>query len=291
MRTVGCTLDAFSVSLVAGFANLEKCSVWHGQKHLDLTPLGNLPRLSHVVLHGEFQQLYHLAGLTRLECAGADVLDVQGLAPTLQHLELDYSDLREVDPEGISACTALTQLVLKQTRLTDSNNFVYLGYELCLDLTDSVGLTRLHTLELGSNVHSLPGMEWISGLTTLKELVICGRSSLDNMVQYASVLTQLTRLHISAPIEYETSILDIDIEWHTSKALQDLSINKFTLNSGPGVGGLLQLEHLKQVSFAGTRTLGEADNELLCALVSNLARMRPQVKLVFEKGDLQNFFT
>ncbi|KAL3152699.1 hypothetical protein ABBQ38_012292 [Trebouxia sp. C0009 RCD-2024] len=274
MRTVGCTLDAFSISLVAGFANLEKCAIWYSQDQLDLTPLGRLPRLNHVVLHGSFQQLYHLAGLTRLECTQADVSDVGEFAPTLQHLEIDNSKLREVHSQGLSACTALTQLVLKNAVLKDSNHAIYLNRSLSLASTALGGLTRLHTLDLGSNAQNLPSLAWISGLTSLKDLSICGRSSLAEVVQHASVLTQLTRFHISAPIEYETSILDIDMEWHRLKALQDLSINKFTVNFGPGVAGLLQLQHLKQVSFAGSRTLGEDDNEYLCALVFNLARLR-----------------
>ncbi|KAL3156276.1 hypothetical protein ABBQ32_012549 [Trebouxia sp. C0010 RCD-2024] len=290
IRAVGCTLDAFSIPLVAGFANLEECAIWHSREQLDLAPLGSLPHLNHVVLHGEFQQLYHLAGLTRLDCSGADVSGVRKFAPTLQHLEIDHSNMREVHPQGLSACTALTQLVLKNALMTDNSEAIYLNHSLSLASTDLGGLTRLHTLKLGSNVQNIPSVEWISGLTSLKDLSICGRSSLDGVVQHASVLTQLTRLDISAPFEFEMSILDIDMEWHRLKALQDLSINNVVLRFGPGVAGLLQLQHLKQVSFTGNRTLGEADNEYLCALVFNLARLRPQVKLLFDNGELQNFF-
>lgn len=173
--------------------------------------------------------------------------------------------------------------------MTDNSGSAYLKHNLYLASTDLRGLTRLHTLNLGSSVQDLLNLKWIAVLTSLKDLSISARSSLDSVLQHALVLTQLTRFHISAPDEYQTSMLDIDMEWHRLQALQDLSINKFTVNFGPGVAGLLQLQNLKQVSFAGSRTLGEDENECLCALVFNLARLRPQVKLVFDNGDLQDF--
>lgn len=45
MRYVSCHLDVFSIPLMAAFTSLEKCNIWHPEpQHLDLAPLGSLPR-------------------------------------------------------------------------------------------------------------------------------------------------------------------------------------------------------------------------------------------------------
>lgn len=218
------------------------------------------------------------------------MLSVHALTPTLQHLEIESSRLQDIHPQGFSACTASIQLVLKNPVMIDHNEDVYLNDDLSLVSTALLRLTQLHTLHLSSNAQNLPSLAWISGLTSVKSLSVSGSSSLDCVVQHASLLTQLTQFNISARPEYETSVLDIDMNWHRLQALQKLSIHRFTMNRGPGVAGLLQLQDLRQVSFAGSRTLGEQDNQWLCALIYNLAKQRPEVKLCFEDGDLQDFF-
>ena len=86
----------------------------------------------------------------------------------------------------------------------------------------------------------------------------------------------------------ETLLLDLSIEWHRLQALQELSIRRFRLKFGDGVAGqgLLQLPHLRQISIAGSLCDDQQDNEQFAALVYNLARRRPQVKLNFEKTTL-----
>lgn len=65
MTMIDCVLDAFSLSLVASFTNLQKCAIWRPEgEYLDLAPLRVLPRLSHLLLQGHFEQLHHLAALT-----------------------------------------------------------------------------------------------------------------------------------------------------------------------------------------------------------------------------------
>lgn len=291
MRMIGCVLDAFSISLVASFTNLRKCAIWQlDEEHLDLAPLRVLPKLSYLILQGHFKHLHHLAALTRLNCIDADVLAVHELTPTLRHLEIEDSHLQDVHPQGFSACAALTQLVLKNPVVTDNNEDVYLSDDLSLVSTALLRLTRLHTLHLSSNAEDLPSLAWMSGLTSVKSLSISGSSSLDCVVQHASLLTQLTQFHISARPEYETSVLDVDMKWHRLQALQNLSIHGFTMNLGPGIAGLLQLQDLRQILFAGSRTLVEQDNQWLCALIYNLAKQRPQVQVCFGDGDLQDFF-
>lgn len=225
-----------------------------------------------------------------MECIDANILSVHELTPTLQHLEIEDSHLQDIHLQGFSACTALTQLVFRNPRVTDNNEEVYLNDDLLLVSTALLRLTWLHTLHLSSNAQDLPSLAWISGLTSVKGLSISGSSSLDCVVQHASLLTQLTQLHISARPEYETSVLDVDMKWYRLQALQKLSIHGFTMNLGPGVAGLLHLQDLRQVSFASSITLGEQDNQWLCALIYNLAKQRPQVNLCFEDGDLQDFF-
>ena len=46
-----------SLSLLAAFTTLEKCVLWHkSTENLDLAPLGNPPRLNHLVPRGQFEK-------------------------------------------------------------------------------------------------------------------------------------------------------------------------------------------------------------------------------------------
>ena len=115
--------SACSISLIATFTRLAKCALTHeNTQDLDLAPLGVLPTLKHLLLAGQFQQLHCLAGLTRLECNGAIVSGVQEFAPNLQYLRADDSDLLGIHTQGLSSCTALTQLILNSAHLQLNNN-------------------------------------------------------------------------------------------------------------------------------------------------------------------------
>ena len=71
-----CHITTCTISIVATFTNLEKCALFReGTEELDLTPLRVLPKLCHLILQGEYKQLYHITGLTQLECVDAKVLD------------------------------------------------------------------------------------------------------------------------------------------------------------------------------------------------------------------------
>lgn len=104
-----CNPSACSISLIATFQRLEKCGLWSKSDYcLDLAPLGSLPRLKHLLLHGQYYMLHHLTGLTRLDCNSADVIDVQQISPSLQHLEIDGGSLTGMHRSGLSLCSGLT---------------------------------------------------------------------------------------------------------------------------------------------------------------------------------------
>ena len=107
-----------------------------------------------------------------------------------------------------------------------------------------------------------------------------------NVLQYASLLTKLTRLDVIKLVDDvdETPVLDVDIQWHKLQALQELSINRFRLCLGESVCRLLQLPCVRTVSFAGSTTDGPDDMKCLAALVYGFATLRPHVKLLFGSG-------
>ena len=140
-------------SMYATFSNLQKCGLWsEAEPRLDLAPLQALPSLNHLVLKGRYQNLSSLACLTRLECVLAFVCEVNELAPSLQHLEIRDGSLRDMHPHGISLCTALTQLVLSNFFLTDSNGRDYWTGQMSVVPVNIGMLTQLHTLHLSSDV-------------------------------------------------------------------------------------------------------------------------------------------
>lgn len=111
------------------------------------------------------------------------------------------------------------------------------------------------------------------------------------MIQHALLLTSLTRLELEALSSVVFERMNIACEWHRLQALQVLSIGRFRLQLGPDAASLLQLQHLRQLSFEGSTSVvhSESDNEWFAALSSNLAELRPQVKLVVDQ-DFLNWF-
>ncbi|KAL3151085.1 hypothetical protein ABBQ38_012955 [Trebouxia sp. C0009 RCD-2024] len=209
---------------------------------------------------------------------------------------------------GLSACTALTHLVFSDASLELSDGHMYLGRGLWLFPDNLHLLGQLHTLELNSIVRAdsvISNVIWISTLTSLKDLSICFHNTDTYVIRHALLLTNLTRLHILAQSRVrdvdvdDQPVLSIAMAWHKLQALQDLSICGFSLQPTlvdygfhtRGVAGLLRLPHLRVISFAGCTTLGEYHSECFAALIYNLARLRPEVKLVGKWRDFNNFFT
>ena len=288
-------ITAFSLSLLATFTSLEKCALWReSAERLDLAPLGGLPRLQHLVLHGQFQELHHLAGLTRLECIMAVVADVQEFAPSLEDLTIEDSHLLDMHTQGFSSCTALTHLELSNVSLMDSNEKEYLDADLSVIPTNIELLTQLHTLHLSTSsdegIAHTANLGWISHLTSLQDLSISCDRSRGQVLQDVLSLTRLTRLDILGLSDSLNKVLDLNIEWHRLQALQELSLCKCRLHLGHDVAGLLQLHHLRHISFAESTIDSPDDDECFAALMYNFARLRPQVKLVFDSGDLLSYF-
>lgn len=293
-------ISARSLSLLAAFTSLEECAFWqHDEQHLDLAPLRLLPSLSYLVLQdGRLKGLSHLTALTRLDCTEAFLYADcwHQIAPTLQHLYIEKGDVAEVLPAYFAPCTALTQLVLKSVYYSWGMYEVdKLEPDIDVVPDDSHMLTQLHTLDISMNLAELldgrdliPNLEWVFRLTSLEDLSIQFVRCLGNMLQNASLLTNLTRLSICGDdIKFqETREYDFDIEWHRLRALQTLSIRALTLHLGPGFAGLLQLTHLREVSFSEIILHGQSDNAYFAALIDDLAMHCPQVKVHAHTRDL-----
>ena len=84
--------------------------------------------------------------------------------------------------------------------------------------------------------------------------------------------------------------MELDNEWHGLQVLQKLAICEFRLHPGHDVAGLLQLQHLSEISFAGsTVPIDDRKLNIFAALIYNLARLRPQVNVLFDGGDLLSY--
>ena len=86
-------------------------------------------------------------------------------------------------------------------------------------------------------------------------------------------------------------MLNLDIGWDKLQALQVLSIRSFRLQlgAGLGIGGLLQLPHLRELSLYPS-TLDASESGCFAALMYNLARLRPEVQVADSGGTLTGFF-
>lgn len=105
-----------------------------------------------------------------------------------------------------------------------------------------------------------------------------------NMLQHVSILTKLTCLDITGcEVAVLDQLLDVNVEWQKLQALSKLFINHKTLRLGDHLYGLLQLPKLQEVSFKGSLLHGPSDINCFDALISEFARLRPQVNLRFSK--------
>ena len=235
-------VSARSIPMIATFTCLGKCALGHDRlDRLDLSPLGGLPKLSHLALKGAFRELYHLTGLTRLVCSQCEIYGVK-FPTTLQYLDIEASTLLRVQEQGFAACIALTQLVLLDA-LTEG--FMDTNDDLvwATDMSDVVGMsssfgfpTQLERLQLSTGTSHPASLEGISNLISLQELGIFltetyhssdsdSNSDIDrdsDVLQHVSLLTQLTYLTISTRGHFcgEAPMVNVDIEWHRLHALQ-----------------------------------------------------------------------
>ncbi|KAA6419595.1 MAG: hypothetical protein FRX49_10520 [Trebouxia sp. A1-2] len=323
-----------SVDLVAKFTTLEKCDLGNRAAYLDLAPLQLLPKLKDLVLRGNFRRVHHLAVLTGLECISGSVLGGQicKFAPILRRLVVEDGDLKGPNAQGVAACTALTELILEKACLSFGDDYssdhddgysddvhewgrwddgsdapyyssvISIGGGFSMIPTGMESLTQLHKLHLSTGGRSsidLDGVAnlcWISQMTPLADLSMSFGKCYEDIMQGVTLLTNLTRLAVEGLDKFEERDVNVYIAWHKLQALQELSICNCTMQLGPGIGGLLKLDKLQQISFEDS-CLGSDYNisNMSCfgAFVYHLARQRPQVKLLIDCGscDVLEYFS
>ena len=267
-------VSATSIPMIATFTSLGKCALVHGKdEHLDLSPLGGLPKLHHLVLQGRFKELHHLRDLTQLECSECN-LGIQEFAPTLHCLQVADSSLLNVQAQSLLACTALTQLYLTQACF-QGNGQLYWDMNMSVSPTNIALPTQLQALRLstGSKAFHHADLSWISNLIFLQELSIFCPVSHGDVLQQASPLTKLTSLEIWNFSDHQAPIVNADIEWHRLHALQSLYLFNMTLQLGSGFADILQLCHLRVLRFPGCKVevKDNIEAEVLAALTSKFA--------------------
>ena len=175
----------------------------------------------------------------------------------------------------------------------DSNERDYLDEDLSMTPRNIGLLTQLHTLHLSTSQESatFAESEWISQLTSLENLSIFYHRSYDQVLRNALSLTRLTHLYVLGLSDY-LEVMNVNIDWCRLPALQELAICNFRLHLGQSVAWLLQLQHLRLISFEGSSQDDDIIDECFAALIYSFARNRQQVKLLsgFDSGDLLHYF-
>ena len=313
-----------SIDLVAKFTNLEKCALGSRAAHLDLAPLQCLPKLKDLVLRGDFRRVHHLAVLTGLECISGSVLGGQicKFAPILRRLVVEDGTFKGPNAQGVAACTALTELILDAACLSfgdddssdndvdewdrwdDGSDAPYYNSVICFGdgfstIPTGMGLlTQLHTLHLSTacrpaayigDHYGVANLSWISQMTPLADLSVSFVTCDGDMMQGVTLLTNLTRVTVKGLDDYEETTVNINIAWHKLQALQVLLICNCSMQLGPGIGGLLKLDKLQQLSFKSS-CVG-SNMSYFGALTYHLARQRPQVELSLNSDYVLDYFS
>ncbi|DBA79721.1 TPA: hypothetical protein ACH3X1_008390 [Trebouxia sp. C0004] len=123
-------------------------------------------------------------------------------------------------------------------------------------------LTQLHKLHLSTGndrqaIYDVANLFWISVVTPLADLSMSFRKCVEDMMQDINLLTNLTRLAVMGL--GGRPVVNIDMEWHKLQALQELSICicNCRMQLGSGIGGLLNLDKLQQISFQGSHVASD----------------------------------
>lgn len=96
---------------------------------------------------------------------------VHDFVPTLQKLTVYDSSLLDIHTQDFSACTAMTQLELWNTRLVKANGQHYMDHALSLFPANIGLLTQLHTLCVNTGGSGAKAnVEWISQLMSLQDI-------------------------------------------------------------------------------------------------------------------------
>ncbi len=290
----------WSTQLTAAFTSLEKCALQQNSdevQYLDLTPLQGLPKLQHLHLQGHFRQLHRLPSLTALQCSAAEIsvpLNCN-FGSMLQFLVLKDTSLQGVHAQVLQSCTALTELVLSAARLLDAAFGIHLTRDLVRIPEGMNMLTRLCKLTLSTGTYSCrntANLQSIAGITSLQDLSISFQRCHGDVIKHMTLLTNLSRLVVtglSCGVD-KFPMLTSDFDWCKLQALQTLCILRCSVELGHGVASLLQLSHLKHASFEGSTFEGNNGIECLAALCYRFARLRPDVELVLQTRDVQQYF-
>lgn len=174
--------------------------------------------------------------------------------------------------------------------MRDSNKRIYLDALLSMNPSNIGLLTQLHTLQLsarptvehGPAAERDTNLEWVTELTSLQELSISFCRC--DVLQHLLPLTKLTCLKVFGQPDWahRLPIIDLEAEWHRLQALQEMCICQVILQLGKGFAGLLQVDCLRQISFAGSAFYNEKDARVFAALVHEFGGLRPQVKLIHD---------
>ena len=165
-----------SIELLSAFHCLEQCSLGGqelGQSQ-DLSPLGNLPKLTDLLLCGDFFALDRLQHLTSLQLQDsvAKATDNCKFASVFQELTLEHSDLHGLHTRGLSACTSLIMLQLRESVLYDQNEDLQLPKNLSVMPTGIPLSSQLHTLHLVTDNDQTKSLavNWIHELSSQRVL-------------------------------------------------------------------------------------------------------------------------
>ena len=238
-------------------------------------------------LLGDFCGLEQLAHLTSLCLISASVVSNKAdckFCSVLEHLSLVSSALSGLHGDGLSACTALQELSLFESVITDQAGREQLARDLTRLPANLSKLTRLQSLALGSSVtYDEPKLDWVSELLSLQKLRLTFSDCFDHELQQSLLtLTTLTCLELFGS-PHERSTLSLNVCWEDMQMLQKLCICYARLGIGSEILSLLQLKQLRMLHLRNITVLDDVCSTAHFAqLIHKLGMFRPEVHTLFQ---------
>jgi len=207
-------------------------------------------------------------------------------------------DRLDLHPQGVSACSALTELDCSDSSILAEDPQKVLGLALCNNLSIPVGFSSLSqlvnlTMWIQSDSEDMLDLSCLNGLTALQSLSV---STCEVSVSATAGLTNLSTLTYLKLCVWKPSVLDgcegpanpdlilkLDIDWCKMRLLQTCWMSAAALACDERILQMVDLCKLKTLHFSNLNTVDSGTCTLYGRLLYSLVMQRPDVELLLDE--------
>ncbi len=298
MATVNITrCYAAQVLQLSKFTGLKYCKlVSISSGPLDLKPLQSLTSLKGLSLKcGDFivdQLPPNLTGLT-LTVSALTARQPCSCVTSLRNLTMSDGAVLNLHPQGVSACSALTQLDCSDSSIVAEDPLMVVGLDFCDNFSIPIVFSSLRRLvNLSLSIQSFPednlDMSCLNGLTAPQSLSVSTHEVSASATAGLTNLSRLTYLNLciwggcEGPANPDL-VLKLDMGWCQMQLLRTCCISAPFLACDKRILQMVGMCNLKTLHFGDLNTVDSGTCTLYGRLLCSLVMQRPDIDLRLDK--------